>query len=190
MCVFFLFRTSSNFKRRAPTSTVTSAEAQPEEEVENGVEEEENDENQPPPPIEDTPPERELQETPKPTSKQSGKRNDKKMEVQNRILDVLERDLQTEADPLEMQFSVMSKRVKNELPKGEQFSMALKLSGIIDEEIRAFQRREMVANTALAPPPAQFQVAAVPPTGPPPPPPMIHRDGGFFHERQLNYQEL
>ncbi|MCG8624690.1 MAG: hypothetical protein MJE68_22175 [Proteobacteria bacterium] len=103
--------------------------------------------------------------------------------------------MESEADPLEMQFNVMSKRVKNELPKAEQFSMALKLAGIIDEEIRAYQRRQMVANTTIAAPPAQFQVAPVAPqpqqAAVPPPPPMMHRDGGgYFHERQLNFQEL
>ena len=33
----------------------------------------------------------------------------------------------------------MSKQVKNELPKGERFAMALRLAGIIDEEIRALE---------------------------------------------------
>ena len=93
-----------------------------------------------------------------------------------------------------MQFDVMAKRVKNELPRGKQFSIALRLAGIVDEEIRAYQGRQMVTNTTLAPPAVPFQVQATvlqPQAVAPPPPPMMHRDGGgFFHEWQLNFQDL
>ena len=141
-----------------------------------------------------TTPDRELEETPKPSSKSSGKHSDKKLEVQTRMLDILERDLDTEADPLAMQFDVMAKRVKNELPRGKQFSIALRLAGIVDEEIRANQQRQMVVNTALAPPAVPFQLQTTvsqPQAVTPPPSPMMHRDGGgFFHEWQLNFQDL
>ena len=137
-----LYRTATNFKKRIPTATVTATEAEGEEvEEETGGEagvDEENEENEPPDDMVTTP-DRELEETPKPAAKGSGKRNDKKLEVQTRMLDILERDLETEADPLAMQFDVMAKRVKSELPKGEQFSIALQLAGIVDEKIRAYQ---------------------------------------------------
>ena len=43
----------------------------------------------------------------------------------------------------------MSKRVKQQLPSKEHFSLALKLSGIIEEEIVAYEHRQMIANTQL-----------------------------------------
>ena len=90
-----------------------------------------------------------MQEAPKPITKTLGKRSKDKLDVQNRMLDLLEKDLSCEQDPLEMQFIVMSKRVKQQLPSKDHFTLALKLSGIIKEEIVAYERRQMITNTQL-----------------------------------------
>ena len=156
-----------------------------------------------------------MQEALKPITKTPEKRSKDKLDVQNRMLDLLEKDLSCEQDPLEMQFIVMSKRVKQQLPSKEHFSLALKLSGIIEEEIVAYERRQMIANTQLND--ANFlntgannvtvnetnacnvaqvhtlQVAApMQTTSMPPPmiPRTIQQGGQLFHKRQFNFQEI
>ena len=52
------------------------------------------------------------------------------------MLEVLKKDL---AGPSEIKFIVMSKRMKKQLSSKEQFGLALKLSGIIEEQILAYE---------------------------------------------------
>ena len=131
------------------------------------------------------------------------------------MLDLLENDLSCEQDPLEMQFIVMSKRVKQQLPSKEHFSLALKLSGIIEEEIVAYECHQMIANTQLndanflntgtnnvtvnetnacnAAQVHTLQVAApMQTTSMPPPmiPRTIQQGGQLFYERQFNFQDI
>ena len=207
-------RTASNLGKRKPTATVTTttATAAETEDIE-----EINDENENPNDVQDASesPPRELQEAPKPTTKTPGKRSKDKLDVQNRMLDLLEKDLSCEQDPLEMQFIVMSKRVKQQLPTKEHFSLALKLSGIIEEEIVAYERRQIIASTQLNDDnflntgannvtvtqtnvrnPAQvhtLQVAAPMQTTTMPPPMIprtIQQGGQLFHERHFNFQDI
>ena len=159
------------------------------EQNENG---ESNDENEPPPVIAGETadsPERELEPTTKPVHKAPGKRTKDKLDVQNRMLDILEKDLSAEQDPLEMQFIVMCKRVKQQLPVKEHFGLALKLSGIIEEEIVAHDRRQIIANTQLNTqlnnPSPVHNMQVTPQMQAPPPPAMIPRnllqDGQMEH---------
>ena len=63
---------------------------------------------------------RELQETPVPKSKAAGKRSSEKAELQNRLLDLFERDMQAtknmsvvdDDDPVDLQLMSMAKRIK------------------------------------------------------------------------------
>ena len=154
---------------------------------------------------------RELNETPKPSGKPAGKRARDKLEVQTRMLDLLEKDMTSSAttDPIEMQFQALSQRVKEALPKNQQFSLAIKLAGIAEEHIQAHERGQVLNTQPAAQ--VNLQVPQMPATQmnqmappqmnqmappqmnqmPPPPQPMMARqDGGFFNERQLTYTEL
>ena len=130
------------------------------------------------------------------------------------MLDLLEKDLSCEQDQLEMQFILMNKRVK-QLPTKEHFSLTLKLSGIIEEEIVAYEHRHIIASTQLNDDnflntgannvtvtqtnvhnPAQvhtLQVAVPMQTTTMPPlmiPRTIQQGGQLFHERHFNFQEI
>ena len=156
-----------------------------------------------------------MQEASKPITKTPGKRSKDKLNVQNHMLDLLEKDLPCEQDLLEMQFIVTSKRVKQQLPSKEHFSLALKLSGIIEEEIVAYEHHQMIANTQLndanflntgannitvtetnvcnAAQVHTLQVAAPMQTTPMPAlmiPRTIQQGGQLFHERQFNFQDI
>ena len=89
---------------------------------------------------------RELQETPKPQAKTPGKKSLQKSEVQNRILDMLERDEAPpeEEDPVELMFSGMAKRVKKNLPEDKAFSLIHTIQGTVNEHIKKYKRMKVV----------------------------------------------
>ena len=96
---------------------------------------------------------RELQETPKPQAKTPGKKCSQKSEVQNHILDLLERENAPpeEDDPVELMFSGIAKRVKKNLPEDEAFTLIHTLQGTINEHIKKYKRMKVVEETSINP---------------------------------------
>ena len=115
--------------RRPPTATVTTGEAENTEEVEAvvaGAEEGGADNGS-----DGAGGIRELQMTTKPPGKALGKAAKEKKEIHSRFLEYLEQ----EDDPVDLQFNSMAARVKQELPTAEQFDVAYKLMGTLNEYI-------------------------------------------------------
>ena len=102
---------------------------------------------------------RELQETPVPKSKAAGKRTSEKAELQNRLLDLFERDVQAsrnmslvdDDDPVDLQLMSMAKCIKTELPSNERFTILIKLQQVLHESIEAVNRKKFIDATLLAP---------------------------------------
>ena len=158
---------------------------------------------------------RELATTLKPQAKVSGKRAREKQEFQNKLLEVLEKDMSMpDEDPVDMMMSGISKRMCKALPEEEQFSLLHKLQGCVNEHIASYKRSVVVANTNLdasflAPGANTVNVSGeavhrtlqVAQPVPRPPPPMIRaghqvpqqavqQDAPDFFERELTYQQL
>ena len=151
---------------------------------------------------------REIGETPKPIGKPAGKRARDKLEVQTRMLDLLEKDMASSSttDPIELQFTAMCQRVKDGLPKNQQFSLAIKFAGMVEESIQAYERGQVLNQVQNIQPAGPVSLQMPPPQMPPPLinqmpgpqmnqmsglPPMVPRqDGGFFNERQLTFTDL
>ena len=158
---------------------------------------------------------RELETTPKPQAKICGKRAQEKQEFQNKLLEVLEKEMSMpDDDPVDMMMLGISKRMRKALPEEEQFSLIHKLQGCVNEHITSYKQSVVVANTNLdasflAPGANDVNVSGeavhrtlqVAQPAPPPPPPMIRarqqvpqqavqQDGPGFFERELTYQQL
>ena len=125
---------------------------------------------------------RELLETPKPKAKSSGKKTSKKLEVQHRILDLLEKDepvAVAEDDPVDLMFHGIAKRVKKSLPEEEAFTLLHKLQGSVNDHISTYKRIQVVAKANFMPDETNevIQVLQVeqPTIVRPPPPPMMMR---------------
>ena len=112
---------------------------------------------------------RELGTTPKPNGKSMGKSAKEKKELHSRFLEYLEQ----EDDPVDLLFSSMSGRIKQELPSAERYQVAYKLMGNLNDYICSFKRQEVVGNTFLNPGAQAVSVANV--IAAPPPPPMQAR---------------
>ena len=96
---------------------------------------------------------RELQETPKPQAKTPGKKCSQKSEVQNRILDLLEREdaPPEEDDPVDRMFCGLAKRVKKNLPEDEAFTLIHDIQGTVNEHIKKYKRMKVVEETSINP---------------------------------------
>ena len=94
-----------------------------------------------------------------PKSKAAGKRTSEKAELQNRLLDLFERDVQAsrnmslvdDDDPVDLQLMSMAKRIKTELPSNERFTILIKLQQVLHESIEAVNRKKLIDATPLAP---------------------------------------
>ena len=100
-----------------------------------------------------------LQETPVPKSKAAGKRSSEKSEFQGRLLDLLERDMQSskstsvaeydDDDPVDLQLMSMSKHIKKELPSQERFTALLKLQQVLNDNIESVNHCNLINATPL-----------------------------------------
>ena len=81
--------------------------------------------------------------------------------------------MEQEDDPVDLQFNSMAARVKQELPTAEQFDVAYKLMGTLNEYIVNYKRQQVVAKTFLNPGPQSVSVANVAQPTPAPPPPAM-----------------
>ena len=157
-------RTTSNLPRRAPTTTVTGEEGQNTEigggdqvDVPANTSGEGGDGG--------NMAVRELPATVKPPARSMGKLAKEKKEMHSRFLDYLEQ----EDDPIDLLFTSMAARVKQDLPSSEHYQVAHKLMGQLNEYIVSFNRQEVVANTFLNPGAQAVSVAnIVAPAAPPP----------------------
>ena len=149
----------------------------------------------------------ELQETPVPKSKAAGKRTSEKAELQNRLLDLFERDVQAsrnmslvdDDDPVDLQLMSMAKRIKTELPSNERFTILIKLQQVLHKSIEAVNRKKLIdatpdaaqtffqvgtpAVTIQQQPQQQQQQPAVHP-----PPPMLQQQPQAIQQQQM-YQQ-